>query len=319
MEQQASLPVPRNSIFFNERQLRAGWRALAFLFLVIAPSLILSTIIVLLRHGLPNSNVQAGFQPLSQLAGQAWMFLSIVFAAWVMSRVERRSMGVYGLPLKNTRVISPFVAGYFLWGFLPLSVLLLTLRVLHVFYFGRLAISPAQALSWGALWALVFLMVGLTEEYAFRGYLLYTLADGLGFWPAAIVMAVAFALAHALNPIESRIGLVMTALFSMFASTVLWRTGNLWLAVGAHAGWDWGQTFFYGVSDSGFQAQGHLLNPHIEGPAWLSGGAVGPEGSIVALLVLVLMTVLVAMIYRRREQPALIITSLAPRTRSVRR
>ncbi len=312
MDQPTSSPGQRNSIFFNDRGLRAGWRALVFLFLVIAPSLILSTIIVLLRHGPPNSNVQAGLQPLNQLAGLVWMFFSIVFAAWVMSRIERRSMGVYGLPLKNTRVFSSFVVGYFIWGFLPLSVLLLALRALHVFYFGRLAIPPAQALSWGALWALVFLMVGLTEEYAFRGYLLYTLTDGLGFWPAAIVMAAVFALAHALNPIESRIGLVMTALFSLFASMVLWRTSNLWLAVGAHAGWDWGQTFFYGVSDSGFQAQGHLLNPHIEDPAWLSGGAVGPEGSIVALLVLVLMTMLVALIYRRREQPALIITSLAP-------
>jgi len=249
-------------------------------------------------------------RPLDQLAGQIWIFLSIVFAAWVMSRIERCSMGVYGLPLKSTLVFSSFVTGYFLWGFLPLSVLLLILRALHVFYFGNLAIAPVQALSWAGLWALVFLMVGLTEEYGFRGYLLYTLADGLGFWPAAIVMAVAFALAHSFNPVESRIGVVMTALFSLFASMVLRRTGNLWLAVGAHAGWDWGQTFFYGVSDSGFQAQGHLLNPHIEGPSWLSGGAVGPEGSIVALLVLVLMTVLVALIYRRREQPALIITSL---------
>ena len=312
MEQQTSRFVQGNSIFFNARGLRAGWRALVFLFLVITPSLILSTVIVLLRHGPPSSNVAVGLLPLNQLAGQVWMFLSIVFAAWVMSRVERRSMGVYGLPLKNTRFFSSFVAGYFLWGFLPLSVLLLTLRALHVFYFGGLAIRPDQALLWAGLWALVFLMVGLTEEYAFRGYLLYTLADGLGFWPAAIVMAVVFALAHALNPVESRIGLVMTALFSLFASMVLWRTGNLWLAVGAHAGWDWAQTFFYGVSDSGFQAQGHLLNPHIEGPAWLSGGAVGPEGSIAALLVLVLMTVLVAVIYRPRKQPALIITSLAP-------
>src|SRR5205807_2433973 len=189
MEPQTGSLHHDNSIFFNDRGLRAGWRALVFLVLLIVPSFILGIIIVLLQHGPPNPNQSAALLPLNQLANQAWMFFSIVFATWVMSRIERRNMGAYGLPLKSTRVVSSFVAGYFLWGFLPLSLLLLTLRALHVFYFGSLAIPPTQALSWAALWALVFLMVGFSEEYGFRGYLLYTLADGLGFWPAAIIMA----------------------------------------------------------------------------------------------------------------------------------
>jgi membrane protease YdiL (CAAX protease family) len=89
----------------------------------------------------------------------------------------------------------------------------------------------------------------------------------------------------------------------MFASIVFWRTGNLWLAVGAHAGWDWGESYFYGVNDSGFQAPGHLLNPHIQGADWLSGGTVGPEGSILSLLILTVMCVLVWLTYRRRSGP----------------
>jgi uncharacterized protein len=299
-------PGQRSPVFFNQHGWRAGWRALLFLLLVIAPTIILGTIFALLKIRPLGADAQTSLLPLPQLAGQVWMFISIGFATWTMSRIESRSMGVYGLPLRNTPIFSSFFAGSIFWGFLPLSVLLLALRAMHVFYFGGLSIPPAQILQWGALWALVFLLVGLSEEYGFRGYLLYTLADGLGFWPAAIVVAALFALAHSLNPGENRIGLIMTALFSLFASMVLWRTGNLWLAVGAHAGWDWGQTFFYGVSDSGLQAQGHLLNPRVHEPAWLSGGTVGPEGSIVALAVLGLMTVLVAMIYRP-PKPALII------------
>jgi membrane protease YdiL (CAAX protease family) len=89
----------------------------------------------------------------------------------------------------------------------------------------------------------------------------------------------------------------------------LWRTGNLWLAVGAHAGWDWGQSFFFGVSDSGFQAPGHLLNPHAAGPDWLSGGTVGPEGSVLTLILLAMMTVLFLALYRNPREPVAMITS----------
>ncbi len=121
-------------------------------------------------------------------------------------------------------------------------------------------------------------------------------------WPSL------FGLGHAGNGGETRIGLIATVVFALFASTTLRYTGNLWLAVGAHAGWDWGQSFFFGVNDSGIQAEGHLLNPSVHGPVWLSGGTVGPEGSIVALILWVLMTLLFVVLYRKRPEPALVIT-----------
>jgi uncharacterized protein len=152
-------------------------------------------------------------------------------------------------------------------------------------------------------------MVGLLEEYLSRGYALYTLADGVGFWPAAIVMAVLFAWAHMSNGGENRVGIVGVFMFAIFAAATLRRTGNLWLAVGAHAGWDWGQSFFYGVSDSGLQLPGHLFNPHIQGPNWLSGGSVGPEGSVLTLIVWALMTVGFLIFYPPRHQPALVLES----------
>jgi hypothetical protein len=65
------------------------------------------------------------------------------------------------------------------------------------------------------------------------------------------------------------------------------------------------------VNDSGFQAPGHLLNPHTQGPDWLSGGSVGPEGSVVTLILWILLTVAVVVLYRPRT-PALVITPASP-------
>jgi hypothetical protein len=298
------------TVFLNERGLRAGWRLLIFLAIFAVMLVALQGIIGLLRHPASTPPVQpSSIRPTVALP-ELLAFVCLVLATWIMSRVEKRDMGQYGLPLKSSGFFPQFALGYVFWGFLPLALLLCVMRALHVFYFGRMALHQGQILYWGLIWWCVFLLVGLFEEYLLRGYLLYTLADGIGFWPAAIVLAALFALGHARNAGETRLGVIMTALFAIFASVTLWRTGSLWLAVGAHAGWDWGESFFFGTSDSGLPAQGHLLNSHIAGPDWLSGGSVGPEGSLLTLILMLLMTSLAYFLLRRpSRKPALVITT----------
>jgi hypothetical protein len=73
----------------------------------------------------------------------------------------------------------------------------------------------------------------------------------------------------------------------MFACFTLKRTGNLWFAIGFHAASDYAETFIYSVPDSGYLASGHLMNSHLQpGPRWLTGGIIGPEGSVFALVLL---------------------------------
>ena len=299
----------RAFIFYNDRGLRAGWRLLIYFGMIFVLALGAGVIAKHVNSSHAKSSPSSDFaRAIFQAIGELVLFLVLLFLAWIMSKIERRNVGVYGLPLQRS-AISRFVRGYFLWGFLPLALLLLVLRALHVFYFGNVSALNAQILGWGALWFFVFLLVGFFEEFSFRGYLLYTLADGIGFWPAAIIQAILFARVHMGNGGETRIGIIATGIFALFAAATLWRTGSLWLAVGAHAGWDWGQSFFFGVNDSGFQAPGHLLNPHLaQGPEWLTGGTVGPEGSVLTLIFWVLMTVLFLWLYRKRREPALVIT-----------
>jgi membrane protease YdiL (CAAX protease family) len=289
-------------IFFNQRELRPGWRLLIAIALFYAIRFSIAVLLSQVPH-LPR-----GFTPSALILGEALEFAILILVAWIMSRIEHRNMEEYGLPLRNSRAVSRVVRGFILWGFLPLSLLLLVLRALNKFYFGNLALHNGQIFYWAAVWGLLFFLVGLTEEYSLRGYLLYTLAEGIGFWPAAVVLAAMFAVLHTGNPGESRIGLLMTAFFAIFAAVILRYTGNLWMAVGAHAGWDWGQSYFYGVNDSGLQLPGHLLNPHIQGPAWLNGGSVGPEGSILTLALLAVMSVWFALLYKRSKEPVLVLT-----------
>jgi hypothetical protein len=68
-----------------------------------------------------------------------------------------------------------------------------------------------------------------------------------------------------------------------------------------HAAWDWGESFFYGVPDSGAVAQGHLLNSSLHGANWLTGGTVGPEGSWLVFPVLLLMAAAIHFIFPKRS------------------
>ncbi len=305
----AGLSHRLHKIFFNDRGLRASWRLLIYIAVILVCFTLLRLLVFVLVAKLHLPPPTSGLlTPGIQIIGETAAFLLILLAAFIMSRIERRSMGVYGLPLKGQPVVKRFVVGYIFWGFLPLTLCLFAIHLLHGYDFGTLTMHGADIVRFAVEWAIAFILVGLSEEYLLRGYALYTLADGIGFWPAAILLGVLFGFGHAPNPGETRIGLIATVVFALFASVTLRYTGNLWLAVGAHAGWDWGQTFFYGVNDSGMQGFGHLLQPAVHGPIWLTGGTVGPEGSAITLVFWSLMTVLFILLYRRRR-PALVVTN----------
>jgi hypothetical protein len=88
----------------------------------------------------------------------------------------------------------------------------------------------------------------------------------------------------------------------MLFIVALWRTGSLWWGIGWHMAWDWGQSFLYGVPDSGGLMQGRLFATHALGNPRLSGGSDGPEGSILCAPIL-LLTILVLLYTHRSPQP----------------
>jgi membrane protease YdiL (CAAX protease family) len=218
-----------------------------------------------------------------------------------MSRIESRSFGLYGLPVQSAFGGDFWIGS--LAGFLAISLCLVLIYAFHGFHLTALAIHGSLIVSSTAAWTLAFVMVGLAEEFAFRGYMQFTITTGIGFWPAALLLSLLFGLAHAGNPGESITGLASAVIFGLTFCLILQRTGNLWWAVGFHAGWDWGQTFFYGVPDSGVAPYHNLFNSSFHGPRWLTGGTVGPEASIFTPVVLVLVAIVFTRFYRENRYP----------------
>lgn len=300
-------PAPPNTIFRGPHGLRAGWRALLFLAIVAAIPLTLSLVIgvvfgLLHRGGARPSFGVSGLTPLGLSVSEGVIFLDAVAAAFIMARIERRRFGVYGLPLRSA-FGKDFWIGLLI-GFVAISGSLLGIYAFHGFRLTGFAIHGDTIITATLAWTATFILVGLAEEFAFRGYLQYTLTTGMGFWPSAILLSSVFGLAHAGNPGESKAGLLSVVLFGLLFCLFLRRTGNLWWAVGFHTGWDWGQTFFYGVPDSGIPPYHNLLNSTFTGNAWLTGGRVGPEASIFTPVALGVVALLFTLVYRENRYQA---------------
>jgi uncharacterized protein len=305
--QTAPLPMPApgagSGVFLGSEGLRAGWRLLVF---VVFMALIGFALVVALGP------LVRWFHPPGILTGEGSGFLAALGASLLMGRIfEHRSLADYGLPIRGAFGWS-FWSGV-LWGFVALTALLILIHLDHGFDFGTRALSGTQIGRYAALWGVSFLAVGFAEEYVFRGYALATLTSGMGFWPSAVLLSAAFGAVHLGNPGEDWTGALCAGLIGLFFCLTLRRTGSLWFAIGMHAGWDFSESFLYSVPDSGAMVPGHLLNSAFHGPRWLTGGAVGPEGSSLVFLVIAIMFLVFNRFYREVRFPRAVPAGLRDR------
>lgn len=288
-------PTARLSIFWGPNGLRAGWSVLVYVS-ILAGLLFLSGFelhwFAARTHQALVGTGPGDVHPAIAMVAEASALLAVVLATAFMGWMEHRRVAFYGL-VGSDRV-RQFVVGL-VSGFGFLSLLIGILVATHHMELSRVHMPTGSAVAYGAAWALFFLLVGMTEELMLRGYVLFTLARGIRFWPAAILLAALFGLLHKGNAGESPLGLVAAALIALVFSFSLWRLGHLWWAIGFHLTWDWAESYFYGTADSGMVSAGRLMHAHPAGAILLSGGATGPEGSAWCLLIIALAAVFVWM------------------------
>ncbi len=281
-------------VFLNDEGLRAGFRLLLYGLFWITFSYALQFAAVGF-FGFPADP----FSPRSFLWQELLSFMAAIGAALLMAKLEGRPMGLYGLPW--SRGFGKLFWQGWLLGLVEVTLLIGFIAAFGGYAFGSFSLHGLEAARWGTLWFVAFVSVGLSEEYLFRGYTQYTLAQGVGFWPAAVLLSTLFGAMHLRNPGESYVGaagVVATGLVFAFA---LRRTGNLWLAVGWHASFDFGETFLYSVPDSGMLLERHLSSARLHGATWLTGGTVGPEGSVFSFLTMGILALVIHILYPARE------------------
>jgi membrane protease YdiL (CAAX protease family) len=282
-------------VFLNQTGLRAGWRLLIYA----AIFFVLWTVSIFVL-GLFLRPAWGGFSPRFQFFGESASFLAAFLAAWIMSQLEARPIGVYGLPARGA-FGKQFWLGC-LFGFGEIVALIGLIAAFRGYSFGNMAEHGGAIAKWALFWGAFFLVVGFFEEFFFRGYALYTAAEGVGFWPAAVLLAICFGAVHKQNAGEDWIGLAGVVFVGLFWSFTLKRTGSLWFALGMHATFDFGETFLFSVPDSGMIFPGHLSNATLHGSKWLTGGTPGPEASVFDFLILAIFFFVFDRLYPAKQE-----------------
>jgi membrane protease YdiL (CAAX protease family) len=151
--------------------------------------------------------------------------------------------------------------------------------------------TPTEYLASAGKTLLVLAPAALGEELLFRGVPLVLLAAASGRGTALVAVAVAFALAHLTNPNVTGLALGNIALAGILLGLAFYAPGGLWTAAGVHLGWN-GLLACLDTPVSGVPFRIPLLDYRAGGPAWLTGGAFGPEGGLAATMGLTVAIVL---------------------------
>jgi membrane protease YdiL (CAAX protease family) len=260
-----------------DRKLRLIWRAVIFWALTDqALPLLLAPVVAFIADRL---QIAPALTPAFDSLWEITYFLIALIGTVIFARYEQRPIDSYGLPISQAlgmRTVEGALVGIAMAGAVAVGMYLLGGMQVH----GLATSGTALAVS-ALAWLGSNICVGVAEELLYRSYLLQTLWRSIGFWPASIVIAVVFAGDHYFYKSGENIWdvITLTSLSLWLCYSVL-RTGTLWFAVGFHVAFDYMQVFIIGTPNGSQMPIGRLLEVSFEGPAWLTGGVLGTEASL---------------------------------------
>ena len=267
------MPTLKSFFLDSNRRLRNGWWILLFVALFLLSRVLYTPISQILRHaGIPAT----WLEPLR--------FVFVLLVTSICTRLRGDSLSSIGFRI-DLRWIRQWVAGALL-GIASMAVIVGLIWLAGGI---RLELDPARSVGTLVYGLYLFLFVALFEETLFRGFLFQRLVDGAGVWIAQLALALLFAAGHWGNPGMHGATEVVASLDLGLGAIMLglaWlRTRSLALPVGLHLGWNWMQGHVLGFGVSGFDYAGWYQPQFLDRPQWLTGGEFGPESSVFAVLV----------------------------------
>ena len=275
----------------NEPRLRAGWR------------LLIQTILLIVL-GAVVSIASSFLGPLngSMLWSQILNFIIITGSVYVARRwLDKRSFESLGLKLdKHTLldVLAGIGITFVQMGFIYILMLGLGWLTFEGFAW---QFDPINVVIGSVItFFIAFIFVGWNEELLSRGYQLQTIASGLNLFWGVIISSAVFGLLHLGNPNATWVSAAGIFFAGVYLAYAYIRTGQLWLSIGLHIGWNFFEGVVFGFPVSGLDIYA-LTRIKVQGPELWTGGAFGPEAGLIVLPSLILGAFLIYLYTRVRR------------------
>jgi uncharacterized protein len=219
---------------------------------------------------------------------QILFFVALIFATSIsMVLFEKKKFADIGLHLSK-RIFRDIVVGLIL----PLIILTIIFLILIVIGYGYPSFQISNEIFLNIILSIpYFLLVGFNEEILFRGYIFQRLVEGTGKIFAIICLSLLFGFAHYLNPNINILSLLNIVLAGVFFSIAYLKTNSLWLPISLHFSWNIVEGMVYGFLVSGRVVFKSYIFFNSTGPEWFTGGDFGPEGGILATILITVFSI----------------------------
>jgi len=215
-------------------------------------------------------------------------YLPVLLGALVATIIVHRVIFKRQLPFSGfgkQKLFAQFGAG------LAWSAVLLTIGFVLLYALGMMEILRVNMDSYLFIgFFLFFLVQSSFEEFAMRSFLLPTVAHRSSIWVGIIISALVFSLLHFDNQNINPLSLINILLAGVLLGILFVSTGQIWAPIGLHAGWNFLQGTFYGYEVSGIDVYSYIDSREV-GPDLWTGGAFGFEGSILATVLLSMLSI----------------------------
>jgi membrane protease YdiL (CAAX protease family) len=281
----------------NEPRLRAGWRLAIQTIIMLVLLIGLSIPVGLLAFTL-HWNTSGALYFILNTVVELIAFTASIFLA--RRFLDRRSFVSLGFKLYR-RVFPDLLAGIAI-TFVMMGLIYLTMSLLGWIQFTGFAwhIDPLPVvLGQLLLYLLIFIIVGWQEELLSRGYHLQTLSNGINLFWGVVISSAIFGALHLGNPNATWVSAVGIFFAGLFLALGYLRTGQLWLSIGLHIGWNFFEGVVFGFPVSG-TASYPLLRIHVSGPVMWTGGAFGPEAGLIVLPAITIGALLICLYSKMR-------------------
>ncbi len=293
-------PTPKRNfiaqIFLSsdEPRLRAGWRLFLQTLLMVIIAVILQSVLGLFFTPGKNGNLDLFISQVVELVTlqaryilHADFWTSVHLSAWGYRSTSRHSIDV----------LIGIAITFVMMGLIYVAEVAAGWLTFESFAWQNDSVPTVMT---GVLTFLaVFIFVGWNEELLSRGYHLQTLASGLNVFWGVVISSSLFGLAHLGNPNATWVSAAGIFFAGVFLAYGFLRTGQLWLSIGLHIGWNFFEGVVFGFPVSGLDIY-RLIRHQIQGPEIWTGGAFGPEAGLIVLPALGIGAVLIYLYTRDR-------------------
>jgi membrane protease YdiL (CAAX protease family) len=245
------------------------------------------------HHSAPNTLGQASYG-LRMLVRLIWDL-----ALWVVISLTL-GRSPLGFPMSDRKLLRNLLIG------LGCGLAVMFVTMLGIGALGAASVAPSgqtlfASLRNGGNWLLLDLLGAAGEEIYGRAVILAVAERFLGWRGAVLVSGLMFSGLHLSNPGAAWVWLLRLFIQGALLAYAVFRTGSLWWSIGYHTGWNWVSAPLFGAAGSGYMDEGHIFNFFPHGSVWITGGAVGPEGSLLAFSAVLAAFGLLLMTTSRKE------------------